>query len=149
MANTEYKVDGVRHVYCETCLPDASYLDNVTAAGRLRNRGGTHDPCEACGAESIDIVSIDEIRNHARGHFFDAGANRFFRSRYPQTGWRKGGKAYFVTSEQFVDSEGRAARRAYTVRVLDYGTGDVDTAGDFNKLTRSQAQTQVKHILAN
>jgi len=149
MANTEYKVDGVRHVYCAECLPDDGWLRDMAASGRLTDRRGTHDPCEACGAESIDIVSMDAIRNHARGHFFDAGANRFFRSRYPQTGYRKGSKAYFVTSEQFIGSDGHAAPRAYTVRVLDYGTGDVDTAGDFNKLTRSQAHTQVKHILAS
>ena len=149
MANTEYKIDSVRHVYCETCLPEAQWRAEMYAAGRLTGCIGTHDQCEACGREPVDVVSIDEIRNHARGHFFDAGANRFFRSRYPQTGYRKGSKAYFVTSEQFIGSDGHAAPRAYTVRVLDYSTGDVDTVGDFNKLTRSQAQTQVNHILAS
>ena len=74
------------------------------------------------------IVTIAEIRSQTRGHFFDSSSTRFFRSRYPQTGHRVGDKAYFITSEQFDDR----SERLYTVRVLDYKTGGVDTIGEFN-----------------
>ncbi len=93
------------------------------------------------------IVTIQEIKSHTNGHFFDAGSTRFFNSRYPQTGIRKGDKAYFITSEQFIGSEGHHAPRLYTIRQLDYKTGDVDTVGDFNKLTKSQAQTALKNLI--
>ncbi len=91
----------------------------------------------------MDIVTIQEIQRHARGHFFDDGATRFFNSRYPQLGYKVGDKAYFITSEQFDYN----SPRYYTVRVLDYKTGVIDTIGEFNKLTKSEAKTQLNHIL--
>ncbi len=95
------------------------------------------------------IVTIYEIKSHHRGHFFDADTTRFFSSRYPQTGYRVGDKAYFITSEQFHGLYEPDGQRLYTIRVLDYKTGDIDTVGEFNKLTKSQAQTQLKHIIKN
>ncbi len=93
------------------------------------------------------IISISEIRSKARGHFFDPGSMRFFNSRYPQTGYRKGDKAYFITSEQFIGSNGYAAPRMYTIRVIDFTTGDVKSEGQFNEMTKAQAQTTLRHIL--
>lgn len=93
------------------------------------------------------LVTIEEIKSQAKGHFFDNGASRFFSSRYPQTGYRKGNKAYFITSEQFKGLYEPDGKRLYTIRQLDYTTGDVDTVGDFNKLTKSQAQTALKNLI--
>ncbi len=94
------------------------------------------------------LVTIEEIKSQSRGHFFDADTSRFFSSRYPQTGYRKGDKAYFITSEQFKGLYEPDGQRLYTIRVLDYKTGDIDTVGEFNKLTKSQAQTQLRKIVS-
>jgi hypothetical protein len=96
---------------------------------------------------ATDYMPIHEIKYHSRGHFFSAGATRFFNSRYPQGGWCKGDKVYFVTSEQFVNGVYSAPRR-YTISVLNIQTGSVDAVGEFNTLSKAQAQTQLKHILA-
>jgi hypothetical protein len=97
----------------------------------------------------IDYVSIGAIEMHASGHFFDASAKRFFSSRMPQGGYLvDNNKVYFITSEQF-KGMGMCAdgERAYTIRVMDWKTGQVDTIGEFNKLTKSQANTQLKKII--
>ena len=94
-------------------------------------------------------VSIDEIERRHTGHFFDANAKRFFRSRMPQTGYRVGNKAWFITSEQFADFHGYVAARKYTVRVIDWDTGRLlDNVGEFNTMTKSEAQTAMKHAIA-
>lgn len=95
----------------------------------------------------MEIVSIQEIKQHARGHFFDKEATRFFASRYPQQGYKIGNKAYFVTSEQFHGLYEPDGARLYTIRVLDYDTGIVGKVGEFNKLTRYQAAAELKKIL--
>jgi hypothetical protein len=94
------------------------------------------------------IISIEEIKSQAKGHWFDRASMRFFSSRLPQTGIRKGDKAYFISSEQFKglgmcpDGE-----RMYSIRVLDYKTGDIGTVGEFNQMSKSEAQTALRHIL--
>lgn len=93
------------------------------------------------------IVTIEEIKSHSTGHWFDPGSMRFFRSRLPQTGYRVDNKAYFISSEQFIGSNGIPAPRLYTIRVLDYETGEIDTLGEFNKLTKSEARTQLNKII--
>ncbi len=90
-----------------------------------------------------EYVSIYDIKNKHCGHWFSPGAMRFFNSRLPQGGYKIGNKAYFITSEQF----DYKTPRYYTVRVIDWITGDVDTVGEFNKLTRSEANTALKHII--
>lgn len=47
--NHTYKVDGVKHVYCKDCLPEASWLLENIKAKRLTERALTSEPCEACG----------------------------------------------------------------------------------------------------
>jgi len=88
-----------------------------------------------------DIVRANG--NSSQHHFFDAGATRFFRSRYPQTGIVKDNKAYFVTSEQFDYN----SPRLYTLRVCDMATGIVDTVGEFQQYrTSRQAQAAIKTV---
>ena len=90
-----------------------------------------------------DIKRANE--NSSEHHFFDAGATRFFRSRYPQTGIVKDNKAYFVTSEQFNPN----SPRLYTVRVCNMATGVVDSVGEFQQYrTSSQAQAAIRKLVS-
>jgi len=74
--------------------------------------------------------SIDEIRraNRAAGqHWFEPGAMGFFATRIE--GELHGGR-YFVTSEEFVASDGSSGGRRYSVRFAG-PDGAVHTVGDF------------------
>jgi hypothetical protein len=92
------------------------------------------------------IVTMQEIRNKSRDHWFSPDSMRFFNTRLPQTGYMFGDKMYFITSEQFVDGSYRADRM-YTIRCLNITTGHTDTVGEFNKMTKSQAHTALKILL--
>ena len=80
------------------------------------------------GPEYIPTWRLEELNRRNGGHFFDAGAKRFFRSRISGDAWLSadGRKAYFVTSEQFADHTGRIDPRRYTVRVFDMASGMID-----------------------
>ena len=103
----------------------------------------------------MKIHDMSDIRNHyERGegarHWFDPSSMRFFRSRLPQTAYTTddGARSYFVTSEQFVGSQG-AAPRKFTVRCYTWETRDISTIGAFNEIaSRSTATAQAK-ALAN
>jgi len=90
----------------------------------------------------IDFKDIVRANGHSsQHHFFDTGATRFFKSRYPQTGIVRDNKAYFVTSEQLDYN----SPRLYTVRVCDLETGIVDTVGEFQQYqTRKDAQKAIQ-----
>ena len=75
--------------------------------------------------ESIDDIARANAR--AGRHWFDPGAMDFFSTRIE--GPVHGGR-YFVTSEQFVASDGSTHQRRYTVRVAG-DDGEVSTVGDF------------------
>ena len=67
-----------------------------------------------------------ELTNKQKGqHWFDPSSKRFFRSRYGQTVYHGPGGIYFVSSEQFIGSNGNAAPRLYTVRQFTPETGSV------------------------
>jgi hypothetical protein len=87
-----------------------------------------------------DIFDIELKNKQAGFHFFDTDAKRFFASRIGNTVYQGPGGIYFVTSEQFRDfGRGHVGPRLYTVRVFDPATGNVETHGEFNKLSRAQA----------
>lgn len=94
----------------------------------------------------IDFREIVRANGYSsQHHFFDAGATRFFSSRYPQTGVVKDNKAYFITSEQF----DYKSPRLYTVRVCDMATGVVDSVGEFQQYrTSKQAQAAIKKLVS-
>ena len=97
----------------------------------------------------MENLSMDQIkaRNAEVGHhFFEAGALRFFRSRIGKTVYQGPGGIYFVTSEQFVGSNGYTAPRRYSVRRFDPSTGAVDSAGPFNELGKSAANSLAKRL---
>jgi hypothetical protein len=94
-------------------------------------------------------MTIDQIKSANRKagcFFFSPDTMRFFRSRVGSTVYQGPGGVYFVTSEQFVPSRGRPAPRLYTVRVFDPATGEVDTAGEFNSLTKGRAQRAARKL---
>ena len=93
----------------------------------------------------IDFRDIVRANGYSsQHHFFDPGATRFFKSRYPQTGIVKDNKAYFVTSEQFDYN----SPRLYTIRVCDMTTGIVDSVSEFQQYqTSKQSQAAIKAII--
>lgn len=70
------------------------------------------------------IADAKKLNKENGNFFFDAGAMRFFNSRI-ETDIIRG--KFFVTSEQFIDREYKAPRK-YTVREIDWSSGEVDTA---------------------
>jgi hypothetical protein len=80
----------------------------------------------------------DIIRVH-KGHYFERGTMRFFRSRVLWQVFPGQTEVYFVTSERFVGSDGRGKPRYYTVRAYNPVTDDIRTVPPFNELTRGKA----------
>jgi hypothetical protein len=96
-----------------------------------------------------DIVSHYQDQDGPH-HWFDADTMRFFRSRLPQSAYANNTKeiAYFVTSEQFVPSEGPAHPRKYTVRSYDFRTRDIGTVGKFQQYRDDASATAAAKELA-
>lgn len=87
-------------------------------------------------------MTIQQIRdaNEKSGRFFfSPDAMRFFRSRVLQTVFEGVGGVYFITSEQFVGSQGANPRR-FTVRRVE-ADGEIKTATVFNVLTKAKAES--------
>jgi hypothetical protein len=71
--------------------------------------------------------------NRAAGFFFfSKDTMRFFRSKVESDLLTIGDRQFFVTSEQFVPSDGPPDDRKYTVREAMPG-GDVNTIGEFQE----------------
>lgn len=81
-------------------------------------------------------------RNAEAGRFwFSPSSMGFFASKVETPGYLTEDRsaAYFVSSEQFIDREFRAARK-YTVRRFTLATADVETVGKFQQYSlRSDA----------
>jgi hypothetical protein len=92
--------------------------------------------------------TISEIRAANKGaglHFFSPSTMRFFSSKVERTVYQGDGGVFFVTSEQFVGSDGIAQPRAYKVRSFDPTTSDVRTArGEFRHL--DDARDEAKRL---
>lgn len=91
------------------------------------------------------VTQIKAANRAAGQHFFDPDTMRFFRSRM-----LRGviGGRFFITSEQYVDSEGNADPRRYTVRVVD-DAGHVDTVGEFQAYATPAAARAAARKLAD
>lgn len=75
----------------------------------------------------VSIYSIEDIKRHHRGHWFDKETMRFFKSRvYSDIYPGKDGKVYFVSSEQ-----GPVGNRGYSIRRYDVATDCISTEGTF------------------
>ena len=88
-----------------------------------------------------DIINLNE----KKGKFwFKPKTLKFFNSRFGGTVVEKVGtkRAFFVSSEK-----GPNEQRRYSVRKVNLKTGDIDTVGDFNRMTELQAKKKLKTIL--
>lgn len=93
--------------------------------------------------KEINFVSMNEIKQCSKIHFFDKGSMRFFNSRLSEYGYQckevvKIGKydeynyhniIFFVTSEKY----DHKSPRLYTIRKLTINTGAIETVGDFQQ----------------
>lgn len=86
--------------------------------------------------------SVSEIEREAKGYFFSKDTMRFFKSRILQDVYQGVGGVYFVTSERFDNN----TPRLFTVRKYDPETRMINTAGDFNQLSRYQAIKSAKQL---
>jgi len=71
-----------------------------------------------------------------QGHFFDPGTMRFFKSRVCGIVTQTPDAVYFLTSEKGPHAN---SPRRYSARVMALD-GDIETIGEFNKLTRRAAE---------
>lgn len=76
------------------------------------------------------------IERHSK--FFSKGAMEFFQSRCegdPVSPPYESKRVYFITSEQFVASDGERDARAYTVRVSDWSESEwsVESVSEFQE----------------
>ena len=109
----------------------------------------------------MEYLSINDIERACEtaspsNHFFEPQAKRFFRSRIGSNVYQGPGGIYFVTSEQFIGSNGYRAERMFTVRQFrqwreirekdgrEVSCVSIDTVGQFNSLTRGQAIAAAK-----
>lgn len=88
--------------------------------------------------------STQDIEREHQGHWFTPSTKRFFRSRIGSQVYQGLGGIYFVSSEQFMGARGDSKPRRFTVRRYDPNTDQIETAGPFNELTRSQAYSRAK-----
>ena len=97
--------------------------------------------------KAVPMSKIRYMNEQHGGYFFSKDTMKFFRSKIASSNAVQiGDKAYFITSEQFVPSEGSPAPRKYTVREVDMNSGDIKTHGDFNQLERSKAQAFIANL---
>jgi len=95
----------------------------------------------------LQLLEIKQ-RHRAKGDradWFAPSATRFFNSAYPRYGYREGDTVYFVTSERFDMS----TPRRYSIRVMDWKTGWIDTLCDFQRFdTRREAYAEMRKAMA-
>lgn len=91
------------------------------------------------------VTEIKQANQDAGQHFFDRDTMRFFRSRILRD--VIGGR-FFITSEQFVYSDGVPEPRRYSVRMVD-DRGHIETVGDFQGYeTAAQARAVARKMSA-
>lgn len=94
----------------------------------------------------VPIDKVKTIVDEEGSHWFKPNTMRFFGTRLPRKAYIKNSSAYFISSEQFVGSAGAEPRR-YSVREANLDSGDVHTVGEFNVMTKEQADIELKRIL--
>jgi hypothetical protein len=75
-----------------------------------------------------NLTEVKQANKAIGNHFFGKDTTRFFRSKYGELF----NGCYFITSEQFVGSDGIADPRKYTLRIA-LSDGSIETVGAFNK----------------
>ena len=94
----------------------------------------------------MTFTEFIQANKDANKHYFDADTMRFFRSKLVRDSWN--GDGLFITSEQFVGSQG-AAPRAWSIRRGNLKTFDVDSVGEFQQYkTLHRARTALAELRA-
>lgn len=91
------------------------------------------------GYETIPMDEVVERYKeiNPKGRWFSPDNTAFFASKQPkQAYYVPEAMAYFVTSERNL----RGDRRLYTVRTMNWKTGEIDNVGPFNVLDRASAR---------
>jgi hypothetical protein len=100
----------------------------------------------------MTIDTIIQINKDKGYFFFDPQTMRFFNSRVLETVYEGPGGVYFITSEKQPTTrfafQNLIHPRRYTVRSFNPETGDVNTTGPFNTLTKARAATLAKKAAA-
>jgi len=91
------------------------------------------------------ISELIDLNKEKGKHFFDSDTTRFFQSHIPDDLIVHEGKAYFLTSEQFVEANGTKHDRRYSVRAMDLDTGAVDTIGEFQQFATAREARRDLH----
>lgn len=86
------------------------------------------------------ISDIQKRHKESGGHFFDDPTMRFFDSRISKRTFGN----YFVTSEC-----GPSGLRRYTVRCIEWESGDITTVGHFHEYDSLSEALSVARKLAN
>lgn len=95
------------------------------------------------------IEQIKDANRKAGRFFFEPETLRFFRSRISQAVCPlPNGAALFMTSEQFVASNGWKAPRKWSLR-LAKPDGDIDSVGDFQAFNSRGAALRMMQKLAD
>ena len=95
--------------------------------------------------------TMNEIRkaNIDAGHFwFSPDTMGFFRSQVEDTVYQGPGGVFFISSEQFVPSDGSVCPRRYTVRSFHPENACINTAVKFNEMSREEAIELAKRCAA-
>lgn len=95
----------------------------------------------ATTAAKFTLATIKAANKAVGNYFFDKGAKRFFNSQYLPTVYQGIGGVYFVTAERMDER----FEYKYSVRRFDAATGHVDTAGEFNKMSKEAARDKAKY----
>ncbi len=104
------------------------------------------------------IYSIDDLKyNYERtsqGHWFEKSGMKFFRTKLTSHFRKVNDYTFlFVTTEQFVSSRGESSPRMATLRLCTIEIDksrhcgykmNIETIGDFNSMSISQAKTKMK-----
>jgi hypothetical protein len=94
---------------------------------------------------TIPFTEVREFyeRNNPDGHWFDAGAIRFFKTRLPKIAYETNAGLLFITSEVNPSGDKRYSVRRQAV------SGDIKTVGEFHLYkTRDAALAEIKRLHA-
>jgi hypothetical protein len=96
----------------------------------------------------LAIADIRRLNKASGRYWFSAETMRFFNTRALPTVYQGADGIYFVTSEQFVSSDGIPAERKFSVRCFNPDDASISTVGPFNNLSETQAKSHARGLAA-
>ena len=94
------------------------------------------------------MARIRKANKDAGQFWFSQGTMRFFRSQVENTIYQGPGGVFFISSEQFVPSDGSVCPRRYTVRRFNPLTADIRTVREFDEMSKEQTIELAKRCAA-